>query len=202
MFDGVPPGSMDDDRLRCGQTSCSESVERSEAVVDERHRRVVRQSSTVTDRRRISPVEMTDSDDKRRGPDRRRSRAAAGATRTSGATRRRSSSWTSRPSGRDACEAILAKPGLRWPPFDSLEKAEARDGRPQARPGARDQGPAGRTCARARCRRAATRTPLLILPLPEGDLSMSTLDRRSAPRAARRVEARLLTRDMTMAMAA
>jgi hypothetical protein len=78
-----------------------------------------------------------------------------------------------RPSGREACEAILAKLRFAVAPFDSLEKAKrAMEGlRPDLVLVAKEhldelRGalPAGRNDS-----------PLPILPLPEGEVSMVTL---------------------------
>jgi hypothetical protein len=116
---------------------------------------------------------MTDSDDKRRGLDRRRfSRGGRRDTDIRGYTPL-IFVVDSRPSGRDACEAILAKLRFAVAPFDSLEKAKrameglkpdlvlvTRDGLDEMRSAV----PAGRN-----------EIPLPIVPLPEGDPSMSTL---------------------------
>jgi len=116
---------------------------------------------------------MTDSSDKRRGPDRRRfSRGGRRDTDIRGYTPL-VFVVDPRPNGRDACEAILAKLRFAVAPFDSLEKAKrameglkpdlvlvTQDGLDEMR-GAL---PAGRN-----------ESPLPVLPLPEGDLSMSTL---------------------------
>jgi FixJ family two-component response regulator len=116
---------------------------------------------------------MSDSADKRRGPDRRRfSRGGRRDTDIRGYTPL-VFVVDSRPSGRDACEAILAKLRFAVAPFDSLEKAKrameglkpdlvlvTRDGLDEMR----NALPAGRN-----------ESPLPVLPLPEGDLSMSTL---------------------------
>ena len=116
---------------------------------------------------------MSDSADKRRGPDRRRfSRGGRRDTDIQGYTPL-VFVVDSRPSGRDACEAILAKLRFAVAPFDSLEKAKrameglkpdlvlvTRDGLDEMR----NALPAGRN-----------ESPLPVLPLPEGDLSMSTL---------------------------
>jgi hypothetical protein len=78
-----------------------------------------------------------------------------------------------RPSGRDACEAILAKLRFAVAPFDSLEKAKhAMEGlRPDLVLVAKEHldelrglVPAGRNDS-----------PLPILPLPEGEVSMASL---------------------------
>jgi hypothetical protein len=116
---------------------------------------------------------MTDLGDKRRGPDRRRfSRGGRRETDIRGYTPL-IFVVDARPSGRDACEAILAKLRFAVAPFDSLEKAKrameglkpdlvlvTKDGLDEMRralPGGRNEN------------------PIPIVPLPEGDLSVSTL---------------------------
>ena len=78
-----------------------------------------------------------------------------------------------RPSDRDACEAILAKLRFAVAPFDSVEKAKrAMEGlKPdlvlvakEHIDDVRDSVPAGRNDS-----------PLPILPLPEGEVSMASL---------------------------
>ena len=116
---------------------------------------------------------MSDSGDKRRSPDRRRfSRGGRRDTDIRGYTPL-VFVVDPRPSGRDACEAILAKLRFAVAPFDSLEKAtRAMEG---LKPDLvlvtknwleemRRALPAGRH-----------ENPLPVLPLPEGELSMSTL---------------------------
>lgn len=116
---------------------------------------------------------MSDSGDKRRGPDRRRfSRGGRRDTDLRGYTPL-IFVVDPRPSGRDTCEAILAKLRFAVAPFDSLEKAtRAMEGlKPDLVLVTRDRLedmrralPAGRN-----------ESPLPVLPLPEGDLSMNTL---------------------------
>jgi hypothetical protein len=116
---------------------------------------------------------MTDSGDKRRGPDRRRfSRGGRRDTDLRGYTPL-VFVVDPRPSGRDACEAILAKLRFAVAPFDSLDKAKrAMEGlKPDLVLVTKDKLdemrgalPAGRN-----------ESPLPVLPLPEGDLSLSTL---------------------------
>ncbi len=116
---------------------------------------------------------MAGSNDKRRGPDRRR--FSRGGRRTSDVQ-----GYTPlvfvvdpRPSGRDACEAILAKLHFAVAPFDSLEKVKhALEGlKPdlvlvtkEHLDELRRALPAGRNDA-----------PLPILPLPDGHVSMTAL---------------------------
>ena len=116
---------------------------------------------------------MDESNDKRRGPDRRR--FSRGGRRTSDVQ-----GYTPlvfvvdpRPSGRDACEAILAKLRFAVAPFDSVEKAKrAMEGlKPdlvlvtkEHLDELRRALPAGRHDA-----------SLPILPLPEGHVSMTAL---------------------------
>jgi hypothetical protein len=116
---------------------------------------------------------MSESSDKRLGSDRRR--FARGGRRETDVR-----GYTPlvfvvdpRPSGRDACEAILAKLRFAVAPFDSLEKAKrAMEGlRPDLILVAKDQLEAMRQALPA----GRNEGPLPILPLPEGDVSMTTL---------------------------
>jgi len=116
---------------------------------------------------------MSGPDDKRQGPDRRR--FSRGGRRTSDIQ-----GYTPlvfvvdpRPSGRDACEAILAKLRFAVAPFDTLDKAKrAMEGlKPDLVLVTKDNLdemrralPAGRNDG-----------PLPILPLPDGDVSMTAL---------------------------
>jgi DNA-binding NtrC family response regulator len=116
---------------------------------------------------------MAELTDKRRGPDRRR--FARGGRREADVR-----GYTPlvfvvdpRPSGREACEAILAKLRFAVAPFDSFEKAQrAMEGlKPDLVLVTKDQLddmrralPAGRN-----------EGPLPVLPLPEGELSVTTL---------------------------
>ena len=116
---------------------------------------------------------MAESNDKRRSPDRRR--FSRGGRRTSDVQ-----GYTPlvfvvdpRPSGRDACEAILAKLRFAVAPFDSVEKAKrAMEGlKPDLVLVTKDHLdelrralPSGRNDA-----------SLPILPLPEGHVSMTAL---------------------------
>ena len=126
---------------------------------------------------------MSPSVDNRRGPDRRR--FSRGGRRDSDIHGYTPLVFVvdARPSGRDACEAILAKLRFAVAPFESLEKAKramtglkpdlvlvAKDDFDEMRralPPGRNEG------------------PLPILPLPEGDVSMTMLidDVRRALRA-------------------
>src|SRR5262245_26727653 len=116
---------------------------------------------------------MSDPLEKRRLPDRRRfARGGRRETDVAGFTPL-IFVVDSRPSGRDACEAILAKLRFAVAPFDSLDKAKrAMEGlKPDLVLVAGDlvdelrrSVPAGRNEA-----------PLPILTLPDGELSMETL---------------------------
>ena len=118
------------------------------------------------------PVEMSD-DDKRRGLDRRR--FSRGGRRESDKRGYTPLVFVvdQRPSGRDACEAILAKLRFAVAPFDSIDKAKrAMEGlKPDLVLVAKSELdemrralPPGRNDA-----------PLPVLPLPDGDVSMTTL---------------------------
>jgi len=116
---------------------------------------------------------MRDSGDKRRGPDRRRfSRGGRRDTDIRGYTPL-VFVVDPRPSGRDACEAILAKLRFAVAPFDSLEKAaRAMEGlKPDLVLVTKDRLEEMRRALPA----GRNESPLPVLPLPEGELSMSTL---------------------------
>lgn len=116
---------------------------------------------------------MTDSPEKRQGPDRRRfARGGRRAFDVQGFTPL-VFVIDPRPIGRDACEAILAKLKFAVAPFDSLDKGRrALDGlKPDLVLVAKEyldelRGslPPGRDDR-----------PLPVLPLPDGDVSMTTL---------------------------
>jgi DNA-binding response OmpR family regulator len=118
-------------------------------------------------------VEMSDALEKRRRPDRRRfARGGRRETDVAGFTPL-VFVVDARPSGREACEAILAKLRFAVAPFDSLDKAKrAMEGlKPDLVLVARDlvdelrrSVPAGRN-----------EMPLPILTLPDGEPSMETL---------------------------
>jgi hypothetical protein len=113
------------------------------------------------------------ANEKRQGPDRRR--FSRGGRRTSDVQGYTPLVFVvdARPSGRDACEAILAKLRFAVAPFDSLDKAKrAMEGlKPDLVLVTKDHLdemrralPAGRNDG-----------PLPILPLPDGDVSMVRL---------------------------
>ena len=116
---------------------------------------------------------MSESADKRRVPDRRRfSRGGRRETDIRGYTPL-VFVVDPRPSGRDACEAILAKLRFAVAPFDSLEKAKrAMEGlKPDLVLVVKDELEAMRRALPV----GRNEGPLPVLPLPEGDLSMTTL---------------------------
>jgi hypothetical protein len=116
---------------------------------------------------------MTESSDKRHGPDRRRFSRGG---RREGDVR----GYTPlvfvvdpRPSGRDACEAILAKLRFAVAPFDSLDKAKrAMEG---LKPDLVLVAKADLEELRRSLPPGRKDGPVPILPLPEGELSMTTL---------------------------
>ena len=116
---------------------------------------------------------MSDSADKRRGPDRRRfSRGGRRDTDIRGYTPL-VFVVDSRPSGRDACEAILAKLRFAVAPFDSLEKAKrAMEG---LKPDLVLVPPDGLDEMQRALPAGRNENPLPVLALPDSDLSMSTL---------------------------
>ena len=116
---------------------------------------------------------MTATADKRHGPDRRRfSRGGRRSHDIQGYTPL-VFVIDPRPTGGDACEAILAKLRFAVAPFDSVDKAKrAMEGlKPDLVVVAKDHIDEMRRALPP----GRNDSPLPVLPLPEGDVSMTTL---------------------------